>query len=673
MEIEKVLVTCALPYVNNVPHIGNIAGSHLPADVFARFCRLAGCETVFIGGSDEHGTPSEVSAERLGISPQELCDSYYRIHKDIYDWLEISYDNFSRTSLPEHHETTKAFFLEIYEKGFIEEGVLKLPFCPKCSRVLPDRYVEGICPKCGFEGARGDQCESCSTLLNPDELVKPYCVICHSKPEIRETKHLFLKLDELEKRLEEWIEGKKGLWSGQVLRMALGWIKEGLKPRCITRDIKWGVKVPVKGFEDKVLYVWFDAPIGYISSTKEWAKTQGRPGYWTAFWKDPKTKIVQFIGKDNIPFHTIFFPGMLLAHGGYNLPHIVAGLQYLNYEGGKISKSKGWGVFCENLPDSGIDPDIWRFYLTFVIPETDDTQWKWDEFQERVNNELVANLGNFVYRTLSFVKNNFDGAVPEGRLDAGDRELLELGRENAEEIKELMWGIKLRDSLRKVLELSDKGNKYFQENAPWKAVKEDPERAKAALYVCANLCYDLAVLVSPFLPASAEKIAGQLGIELGGLETAGTARVKAGTKMGDISPLFPKIEDSKIAQLKKEMSRVTHFEEMFKKREVLGLDEFSKLDLRVAKIIEVEEVKGARKLLKLKVEVGGEKRQLVAGIREQYNKKELLGKTVVVLANLRPAVIKGEKSEGMLLAAVDGEKISILSPEKPVKSGSRVR
>jgi len=562
---QKILITCALPYVNNVPHIGNIAGSHLPSDIFARFCRLAGYETVFIGGSDEHGTPIEVAAQKLGINPKELCDKYYAIHKEIYDWLDISYDNFSRTSLPGHHETTKDFFKKIYENGFVSGGALKLPFCEKCSRVLPDRFVEGTCPKCGFEEARGDQCEHCSTLLNPDELKSPRCVICGSKPTFKEIKHLFLNLDQLQHKLEKWIKSNEKIWSPQVVKMALGWINEGLKPRCITRDIKWGVKVPLKGYEDKVLYVWFDAPIGYISSTKEWAKKIGKPDEWKKFWQSKDAKIFHFIGKDNIPFHTIFWPGMLLANGEYVLPYRVAGLQYLNYEGDKISKSHGRGIFCENLAGAGPSSDLWRYYLTLLIPETDDTEWKWKEFKERVNNELVANFGNFVYRTLSFIQNNFNGEVPKAKLSASDKKILKLSRKYAAEIKDLIWDIRLRDALRKVFELSDQCNKYFQKSEPWKAIKEDKEKAAAALYVCANLCYYLAILLSPFLPKSAQKICEQLGANLGTLEDVGKEKINSSTKIKNAAPLFPKLDERTIERLKMITNKVTQYEGLFKK------------------------------------------------------------------------------------------------------------
>ncbi len=669
---ERILVTCALPYVNNVPHIGNIAGSHLPADIFSRMCRLAGFDIVFIGGSDEHGTPAEVTAERLGVTPAELSDFYYKVHADIYRWFDISYDNFSRTSLLLHHKTTLDFFEKIYENGYIGEGVLRLPYCKKCARVLPDRYVEGVCPRCEYAHARGDQCERCSALLNPEDLKSPRCAICAETPQIQDSKHLFLNLDKLEGKLRKWIEGKKGKWTEQVVSMSLGWLNEGLKPRSITRDIKWGVRVPLKGYEDKVFYVWFDAPIGYVSSTKEWAERRGEPDLWKEYWQNDNAKIYNFVGKDNIPFHTIFWPGILIARGGYSLPYRVAGLQYLNYEGDKISKSKGFGVFCENLPETGVSSDIWRYYLTLLIPETNDTEWKWKEFQERVNNELVANLGNFIHRTLHFIDTKFDGTIPKpGGLRETDKLLVTAGRDKySPEVRNLIFDIRFRDALRKVFEFSDDANRYFQVNEPWKLIKEDKERAGAVLYVCAQLCYQLAVLLSPFMPKSSAKIFEILNVEHGTLEDLGKEKVAPGLRINKPEPLFPKLDDKTISRLRKLTSKVTKYEERIMKK--VSYEDFSKLELRVATVLDVEDVKGADKLYRLKIDVGGETKHIVAGVAELYSKKELVGKRIVVVNNLEPAVIRGVKSEGVLLAAVDGDVISIVSPDKEVPSGSKV-
>ncbi|RLG58110.1 MAG: hypothetical protein DRN88_01615, partial [Candidatus Hydrothermarchaeota archaeon] len=453
-------------------------------------------------------------------------------------------------------------------------------------------------------------------------------------------------LDKLQPELKDWIESKRGIWSPQVYNMAMGWIKEGLKPRCITRDIKWGVKVPLKGYEDKVFYVWFDAPIGYISSTKEWAKKIGKPEEWKKFWKE-ECKIYHFIGKDNIPFHTIFWPAMLLANGEYLLPYRVAGLQYLNYEGDKISKSKGWGIFCENLPKTNLSSDVWRFYLTLLIPETNDTEWRWSEFQERVNKELVANLGNFIYRTLSFIKKNFNGEIPKAKLSDKDREVLSLGKKYAEEIKKLIFDIKLKEGLKKLLELSDKGNKYFQEQEPWK----NKEKASTTVYVCANLCYDIAIMLSVFLPKSAEKICKQLGTKIGNFEDIGKEKIKTGQKIGKIKPLFPKLDDKRIEELKKITSKVTKYEELFRKE--IDFKEFQKYRITIGKILAIDGNK-------IKIKIGEEIKE--AEIKEKID-SSAIGKKIAVLLE-EPIKI---------LLAKRGNKVSLITIDKDIKTGVRVR
>ena len=540
---ERILVLCALPYTNAVPHIGNIVGSHLPADIFARYCRLKGAETVFVGATDENGTPTEVAALELGITPKELTDALYRVHKEVYLWFEISYDNFSRTSSPVHHKTTQEFFLEVNRNGFVSEGVMRLPYCEKDRIFLPDRYVEGTCPVCGYEHARGDQCERCATLLDPIQLIEPRCKVDSSVPVFKDSKQLFLELGKVQDLLEDWI-GSRKTWRPQVTALAQGWIKEGLKKRSITRDLRWGVPIPLDGYRDKVFYVWFDAPIGYISATKEWAARNGDEGSWKAFWLDPGTKIYNFLGKDNIPFHTIFWPGMLFAHGKVNLPYDVVGLQFCNYEGDKISKSRNWGVFCENVPKAGLDPDIWRYYLVQIIPETRDTEFKWEDFKSRVNNELVANIGNFIHRTTTFAWNNFGGAVEARGGDRGGRELTRRAKELAHQAEDLLGEARFRDALTKILSMSDLGNEYFQRNQPWLLVEDDRTGCEDVIHTCLELCIMIGILLQPFLPASAEKILAQMGAEpkLSGIEMP-PGRISLASK-----PEIPfrKLDDSQI-------------------------------------------------------------------------------------------------------------------------------
>jgi len=555
---EKRLITAALPYVNNVPHLGNIVGSHLPADIFARFCRLKGYETLFIGGTDEHGTPIEIAAQKRKLSPKQVSDYFYKIHKQIYDWFLFSYDNFSRTSKEIHHKTTCEFFNEIYKKGFIIEKTLKLPYCVSCKRYLPDRYIEGICPHCEYKDARGDQCEKCGRVLDPIELKDPRCATCGSKDiEFRDVRHLFLDLRKVSEKLEKWIKFNKSLRS-QVKSLALGWITEGLKPRCITRDLKWGVKVPLAGFEDKVFYVWFDAPIGYVSSTRE------KFDNWKEYWKNPESKTYYFVGKDNIVFHTIFWPGTLMAEANYNLPYNVVGLQYLNYEGGKFSKSRQRGVFCENLPELDLAPDYWRFYLSLLIPETADTDFKWQEFRDRINGDLIGNLANFVHRTQSIISQYLEGEIKNQdlkNLDSIDKEFIENIKKKVKKIDKLFEEIELRQALKEILSLSAQGNKYFDSKEPWKKIKENRIEAEKTLILCFNLCKTLAILINPFLPQTSEKIWNQLDLKGNVSDKENWQKAKEinifSCKIKKPKILFQKLEDQKIKELKQKTSKIT--------------------------------------------------------------------------------------------------------------------
>jgi len=561
---ERYLITAALPYVNNVPHIGNIAGSHLPADIFARYCRLKGRETVFIGGTDEHGSPSEIAAEKAGIPVRELCDTFYEIHKKIYDWFELSYDNFSRTSRPIHHEITRAFFLELQKNGFISEQKMKMPYCEKDSRYLADRFIEGECPKCGNKSARGDQCEVCGAMLTPAELKHPYCVLCKTSPVIKETTHLFINLDKLQPKLEEWINVSTH-WKPQVRNLALGWLKEGLKKRAITRDLKWGVKVPIEGYESKVLYVWFDAPIGYLSSTKEWVErndhVEKKDYEFKKWWVDRKTKLFHFIGKDNIPFHTIFFPSMLIGEGHYNLPYQVAGYQYLNYEGGKISKSKGHGIFCEAFIEDAKDSlpaDVWRFYLALKLPEIRDTEFTWSEFESRINTELMGNLSNFVNRVTNFIENKRNGQIKRpGKLTEEDELMLKEIKAAVGKVDGLYDNIELVSAIQSILELSSKGNQYFQGNEPWKRL----ERQEAVLWVCANICRALGVMLAPVIPQASLKIRKILNLKAEYGWDDAQKLMPSEHKLGKSEILFYRLEPIKLKELKETTTKIGKVEE----------------------------------------------------------------------------------------------------------------
>ncbi|MGY4884878.1 MAG: methionine--tRNA ligase [Nanobdellota archaeon] len=562
---ERRLITAALPYINNIPHLGHIVGSHLPADIFARYSRSKGYETLFIGGSDENGSPCELAAEKIGVPIKEFLDKLHEEHKKIYDWFEISYDNFSRTSRPVHHKTTQEVFKKIYDNKYISTGKIKVFYSSKENRFLPDRYVVGTCPKCGYTEANGDQCEKCTTMLNPTELINPKSTMTGSEVEIREVEHLFLDLKKLSPKLKTWISKQKH-WRTQVSSLALGWINEGLKPRCITRDLKHGVPVPLKGFEDKVFYVWFDAPIGYVSSTKEVSKD------WEKYWKDKNTKTYQFLGKDNIPFHTIFWPGIILAYGDFILPYQVVGLQYLNYEGGKISKSKKRGVFCERLPDLGVNPDVWRAYLTQLIPETSDSEFKWKEFQERINSDVIGNLGNFYNRTFTFIKNNLNGEIrkpSEKELDKNDKILLNSIKEQSKKITQALEKCEIRKAFSELLMLSSSGNKYFNETEPWVLVKTNPERASKRLYLCASLARALCILSSPFIPNISESAWHQLNLpnspsEKGIWDSADSLIIPDKHKIGTPQRLFNIIKDEDIQKYKEIVANPTELEELFK-------------------------------------------------------------------------------------------------------------
>ncbi len=687
MPKERRLITSALPYTNNVPHVGNIVGSHLPADIFARYCRLSGHDTVFIGGTDEHGTATEIAAQIHNLTPKELCDFFYKIHKEIYDWFGISYDNFSRTSKDVHHRTTQEFFKAVYKKGFISEEELDLPFCLKCERQLADRYIIGTCPYCSHGNARGDQCEKCGNLLEPAKLKNPHCAVCRTNNiEFRKSKHLFIRLDKLSTKIEKWVKSNKQLRS-QVKNLALGWINEGLKPRCITRDLKWGIPVPLKGYEEKVFYVWFEAPIGYISSTREWSEKKWKQ-YWTG-----KSKLYHFLGKDNIAFHTIFFPGMLIANGNYNLPYNVVGLQYLNYEGGKVSKSQGFGVFCENLPSAGLEPDYWRFYLSFLIPETRDTEFSWKEFQERINTELVSNLGNFINRTMTFTHSKYQGIAPKAIFGKKEKSFLNKIAKRSKNTRKLLEDVKLREALEEILMISHDSNKFFQDNEPWK----NPEKSKPIILACLNTCKTLGLLLMPYLPASSSKILKMLNADDKDWKKLDALAIKQGMKLNKSELLFRNLEDKEIEHLKNKCSKVTEYfverkkevEEMKKKPEVpnkeeldtceacdtVPFEQFKQLDIRVGKIIKAQPHPNADKLYVLLVDLGhyGEDRQVVAGLRQHYKMEELMGKNVVMVTNLQPAVIRGIESNGMLLASVNKNKVSLLQPDKDMVLGAKVR
>ncbi len=636
--------------MNNVPHLGNLIGAVLSADVFARFHRSLGSEVLYICGSDEHGTTTEIKAMEEGLSPQELCDKYYQIHKDIYDWFNISFDIFGRTSDKTQTELTHKIFMDLYNNGFIVEDKLEQTFDEKEQKFLADRFVEGTCPYCGAEGARGDQCDACGRMLNPKELIDPISKLSGTKPVIKKVKHLFLDLEKLQPELERWVDSqsKKGDWSPNAVQITTAWFKEGLSKRCITRDLKWGVKVPLKGWENKVFYVWFDAPIGYISITKQLLGDR-----YVDWWQKPdEVDLYQFMGKDNIPFHTILFPASLIGtKKPWTMLHHMSSTEYLQYEGGKFSKSKQLGVFGDDAKNTGILADVFRYYLLTNRPENSDTTFSWDDFAEKLNNELVANLGNLINRTMMFINRFADGNIIDNpAFLESDESFWKEVEEKEDQLTTLLSKTKLKEGIKLIMEISKMGNAYFQASEPWKVIKEDKTRAKTSLFVLAHLCKDLAIMLKPYLPTSADSIFKQLNTKELNWNDLGRFSL-SGKKIGTPNHLFEKIDESKIKELKERFSGQRNKQVSTKESDEKV---FSRFDLRVAKIISVEKHPSADKLFIEKIDVGdlGE-RQIVSGLVGHYSPDELLGKNIVIVANLKPAKLRGKLSQGMLLASED--------------------
>lgn len=682
-EPQKILVTAALPYANGPIHLGHLAGAYLPADIYVRYQRLKGRDVIYICGSDEHGVPITITAEKEGITPQQVVDKYHYMNKESFEKFGMSFDNYSRTSLPLHHQTAQEFFLELYKKGILKEKTTKQLYCENDKMFLADRYVEGICPVCGSPGARGDQCEKCGSWLEQTDLIEPKCKICGSTPIIKDTSHWYLPLGDFQKRLEEWISTKTH-WKENVKQYVQSWFREGLQDRAVTRDLHWGVKVPIEGVQGKVIYVWFDALLGYISSTKEWAQKIGQPEKWREYWQNPETRLIHFIGKDNIVFHCIVFPAMLMAWNDgrddkFILPDNVPANEFLNLEGKKLSTSRNYAVWLNEYLEK-FEPDPLRYALASILPETKDTDFSWREFQARNNNELADILGNFVNRTLTFAKKYFENKVPEiFELENIDNEMISKLKEYADKIAENYENFKIRDGVFETMNLARHANKYFNDTEPWRTIKENPKRASTTINICLQTVRALAILFEPVLPFSARKIWKMLNLNddivKSGWDSAYQLSLKPGHQLGEPEILFRKIEDSEIEEeikkLKIASGEIT--EEKIEFKPQITIEEFQKIDLRVADVVECERVKNSEKLLKLKVKIGNEERQIVAGIGKHYSPEELVGKKVIVVANLKPAKLMGIESQGMLLAAVKDEKLTLITTLGEIESGSQVR
>ena len=681
-------ITAALPYTNGPIHIGHLAGVYVPADIYARYLRLNGNDVAFVCGSDEHGVAISMKAKKEGVSPQNIIDKYHGIIKQSFQDFGITFNNYSRTSAEVHHKTASDFFVKLYEQGdFVEETTEQL-YDEEAKQFLADRFVIGTCPRCGHEEAYGDQCENCGSTLNATDLINPKSTISGAVPSLKETKHWFLPLDRYEDFLKTWIlEGHKNDWKPNVYGQCKSWIDDGLKPRAVTRDLDWGIPVPVEGGEGKVLYVWFDAPIGYISSTKEWAAREGKD--WEPYWKSKDTKMVHFIGKDNIVFHCIIFPSMLKAHGDFILPENVPANEFLNLEGNKLSTSKNWAVWLhEYLEEFPNMQDVLRYTLTANAPETKDNDFTWKDFQARNNNELVAIYGNFINRVVVLTNKYYNGIVPTpGTYSQVDKETLDELKKYPEIIASSIERYRFREAGQEVMNLARLGNKYLADEEPWKVIKQDEERVKTIMFVALQITSALAVLSEPFLPFTSAKLKKILNISQssteGSLEWKDISEkevlLPAEHQINEAQLLFSKVEDETIqAQLDKLEATKKENENMNKEvdpqKDTITFDDFTKLDMRVGTIIEAEKMPKAKKLLVLKVDTGLDIRTIVSGIAESFSPENIIGKKVTVLVNLAPRALRGVESEGMILMTenANGKLVFVNPDEDGVENGETI-
>ena len=686
---KRYTITAALPYTNGPIHIGHLAGVYVPADIFARYQRLKNNEVAFICGSDEHGVAISIKAKKEHTTPQAIIDKYHAIIKQSFADFGISFDNYSRTSLPIHHQTASDFFRKLYEQGDFIEEISEQLYDEEVHQFLADRFVIGTCPKCGNPEAYGDQCERCGSSLNATDLIDPKSSITGSKPTLKATKHWFLPLNRYQEFLEKWIlEGHKNDWKPNVYGQVKSWLDDELKPRAVTRDLDWGIPVPVEGAEGKVLYVWFDAPIGYISSTKEWAEREGKD--WRPFWQDKDTELVHFIGKDNIVFHCIIFPAMLKAEGSYILPTNVPANEFLNLEGNKLSTSKNWAVWLyEYLQDFPNQQDVLRYALTANAPETKDNDFTWKDFQARNNNELVAIFGNFINRVAVLTQKYYEGEVPAaGVLNATDSETLQQLSELTQKIEQSLERYRFREAQQELMNIARLGNKYLADEEPWKLIKTDAERVKTVMYVALQVATALAITSEPFLPFTSEKLKNILQLSTTAWEQVKqnpTALLPTGHKIGVATLLFEKIEDAAIA---KQLERLENTKQANRQeaqaaaevtvapqKELISYDDFAKMDIRIGTILSAEKMPKADKLLILKVDTGIDQRTIVSGIAQSFNPEEIIGKRITVLANLAPRKLRGVESQGMILMVENTEgKYRFIAPDgEEIDNGTEVK
>jgi methionyl-tRNA synthetase len=653
---KRTLVTSALPYANGPIHLGHLAGAYLPADLYVRYKRLTGSDIVYICGSDEHGVPITIAADKENVSPQDIVDRYHQMNKDVFARVGISFDYYGRTSSPVHHEVSSGIFRTIHDKGYFRKKTEKQLFDPQAGKFLADRYVKGVCPKCGYAEAYGDQCEKCGTSLSPSELIDPKSMLTGAAPELRETEHWYLPLGEFQPEIEAWLNTRVN-WKPNVMGQCRSWLNTGLTDRAVTRDLNWGVPVPLDGAEGKVLYVWFDAPIGYISATREWAESINQPELWKTYWMDEQTDLIHFIGKDNIVFHCIMFPATLMKHGGFVLPKNVPANEFLNLEGQKLSTSRGWAVWLHDYLDA-FEPDLLRYALGTTLPENKDSDFSWKDFQTRVNSELADILGNFVFRTLSFTDRFFDGCVPELKQpNSTDRSALDEINKARIAVAEAYENFHLRDAISLTMNLARAGNKYLTETEPWKTRKTNPGASANSIHVCLQISAALSILFEPLLPFSMVRLRNYLNLENYSWNTVSDKMLNHGHRIQAGEILFRKIEDEQIqSQIEKLQSSSSTSSSSNSKpykeiNDEILFEDFQKIDLCTGLVISAQNVPKSRKLLKLNVDLGFETRQIMSGIAEFFTPDEILNRKVVVVANLKPRIIMGEESKGMILMA----------------------
>ncbi len=667
--MSKIVVNVAWPYANGTIHLGHVAGSLLPADLFSRYNRLIGNEVLMVGGSDMHGTPITISAEKAGMTPEQYAEKFHQINKKAIEDLGIQYSLYNRTHCQTHFEVTQKLFLDLRAKGYIYTKGTDQYYCPKCARFLPDRYVEGVCPKCGAEKTRSDQCDACGTTFETGDLLEPYCTLCGTEPEVRSTEHFFLKLSAFREPLLKYLEDKD-YWRPNVKAFTKNWLEEGLHDRAITRDMSWGVPIPVEGWDGKVIYVWFDAVIGYLSASVEYSRMIGKPDYWEAFWRDEAVKHYYFIGKDNIPFHSIIWPAILMGEGGLDLPYDIPANEYLMINGGKLSKSRSNGGAID-IPSvlKRYEPDQIRFYLSINMPDTHDTEFTWDDLDAKINNDLVATLGNYYHRCLSFTKKNF-GSVPAG--ETGVDTVAEIEK-TLTEYRELMGACDFKRAIKAVMDLARYGNRFFDAAKPWALIKEDRDACGEAMNEALRIVKALCVMMWPFLPSSSERIWSYLGYE-GTPESAGLdealAPLPVGQALLEPVPVYRKVEAEKKEEPKVEQKQEKSVQDG-------PFADFRRMDIRVGTVVDVADHPEAEKLYVLKVDLGeAEPRQIVTNIKPLYPREQMENRRLLIISNLKPAKFRGVRSEGMLMALDDeelgGHSVLLLKPSSDVPNGTQI-